>query len=149
MSVRNIVLFNLPLLVRVAIALMLAVIPITMTASTTYAQDGGPGSSSQDSGTPAFAGQQLVDILYALARLVLQVVVFGSVALLAANIARGTFSAQIANLIGSPMGVSQAWMNILGAVFTFVVAVMSPVLVGIVFDIVKNFADTSFTIPTF
>lgn len=149
MSVRNIVLFNLPLLVRVAIALMLAVIPITMTASTTYAQDGGPGSSSQDSGTPAFAGQPLVDILYALARLVLQVVVFGSVALLAANIARGTFSAQIANLIGSPMGVSQAWMNILGAVFTFVVAVMSPVLVGIVFDIVKNFADTSFTIPTF
>lgn len=148
MSVRHLALPNSLLVFRMVIALTLTVALFVSVATPAYAQNGGPGAGG-GGGTTASAGQPLVDILYALAELVLQVVVFGSVALLAANIARGTFSAQIANLVGSPMGVSQAWMNILGAVFTFVVAVMSPVLVGIIFDIVKNFADTSFTIPTF
>ena len=128
---------------RLVLALAIAIMPMISLAAPAYAQGGGPG------GGGTFAGQPLVDVLYELARLIMQVVVFGSVALLAANLARGTFSAQIANLVGSPMGVSQAWLNILSGIFTFVLAVLSPVLVGIVFDTVKGFVDTSFTIPTF
>ncbi len=131
---------------RLVLALAIAIMPLTSLAAPAYAQ-GGPGPGN--GGGRTFAGQPLVDVLYELARLVMQVVVFGSVALLAANLARGTFSAQIANLVGSPMGVSQAWLNILSGIFTFTLAVLSPVLVGIVFDTVKGFVDTSFTIPTF
>lgn len=133
---------------RATIILALVFTPMLSWATPAYAQNGGPGSGGGGSGG-SFAGQPLVDVLYELAKLIMQVVVFGSVALLAANLARGTFSAQIANLVGSPMGVSQAWMNILSGIFTFVFAVLSPVLVGIIFDTVKAFVDTSFTIPTF
>jgi hypothetical protein len=132
---------------RLVLALAIAIMPLTSLAAPAYAQGGDPGAGN--GGGRTFAGQPLVDVLYELARLVMQVVVFGSVALLAANLARGTFSAQIANLVGSPMGVSQAWLNILSGIFTFTLAVLSPVLVGIVFDTVKGFVDTSFTIPTF
>src|SRR5262249_43339698 len=58
-------------------------------------------------------------------------------------------SAQIANLVGSPMGVSQAWLNIIAAVFIFMLAVMSTTFVGIVFDAVKGYVDTSIPIPPF
>lgn len=133
---------------RVTLILALAITPLLSWATPAYAQSGGPGNGGGGGGG-SFAGQPLVDVLYELAKLIMQVVVFGSVALLAANLARGTFSAQIANLVGSPMGVSQAWMNILSGIFTFVLAVLSPVLVGIIFDTVKGFVDTSFTIPTF
>ena len=136
---------NLIPIFRLLLALAIAIMSLVSLASPAYAQNGGPGSG----GGGSFAGQPLVDVLYELARLVMQVVVFGSVALFAANLARGTFSAQIANLVGSPMGVSQAWMNILSGIFTFILAVFSPVLVCIVFDTVKSFVDTSFTIPTF
>lgn len=96
-----------------------------------------------------FAGKPLVDVLYQLATLIVQLVVFGAGAVMAANIARGAFSAQIANLVGSPMGMSQAWMNIIAAVITFVLAVMSPMLIGIIADSVSGFVDTSFTLPRF
>jgi hypothetical protein len=96
-----------------------------------------------------FAAQPLVDVLVGLAQIVVQFVVFASVALLAANIARGTFSAQLANLIGSPLGMSHAWLNIIGGVITFVLAALSPMLVGIIFDAVKGYVTTSFQIPSF
>jgi hypothetical protein len=90
-----------------------------------------------------------VDVLYQLALLVVQLVVFGAGAIMAANIARGAFSAQIANLVGSPMGMSQAWMNIIAAVITFVIAVLSPMLIGIIADAVRAFVNVSFTLPRF
>ena len=130
---------------RAALVVGLTVVMLAYHATPAYAQNGNPGNG----GGGAFAGQPLVDVLYELARLVMQVVVFGSVALLAANLARGAFSAQIANLIGSPVGVSQAWMNILSGIFTFILAVFSPVLVSIIFDTVKGLVNTSFTIPKF
>jgi hypothetical protein len=145
MMTRTIVSPALTIVFRVMLVLTLAAVPLVSLATPAYAQNGGPGGG----GGGMFAGQPLVDVLYELARLIMQVVVFGSVALLAANLARGTFSAQIANLVGSPMGVSQAWLNILSGIFTFILAVLSPVIVGIIFDTVKGFVNTSFTIPTF
>jgi hypothetical protein len=145
MMTRTIASPALTIVFRVMLVLTLAAVPLVPLATPAYAQNGGPGGG----GGGTFAGQPLVDVLYELARLIMQVVVFGSVALLAANLARGTFSAQIANLVGSPMGVSQAWLNILSGIFTFILAVLSPVIVGIIFDTVKGFVNTSFTIPTF
>ncbi len=98
--------------------------------------DGGPGES-------------LIQVIYAVAEAFIKVLVFSSVAIFAASIARGTWSAQLANLVGSPMGMSQAWLNIIAAIFTFILAVLSPMLVSMVFDIVKGFVETTITIPSF
>lgn len=93
-------------------------------------------------------GQPLVDVIYAVAQAFIQILIFSSVAIFAASIARGTWSAQLANLVGSPMGMSQAWLNIIAAIFTFILAVLSPMLVNMVFDIVQGFVVTGATIPT-
>jgi len=52
-------------------------------------------------------------------------------------------------LVGSPMGMSQAWMNIIAAVITFVIAVLSPMLIGIIAEAVRAFVNVSFTLPRF
>ena len=100
-------------------------------------------------GGTSFPGKPLVDVLYTLATLIVQVVVFGAGAVMAANIARGAFSAQIANLVGSPNGVSQAWMNIIASVITFLIAVLSPMLIGIIAEAVRGFVNVSVTLPRF
>jgi hypothetical protein len=94
-------------------------------------------------------GESLIQVIYAVAEAFIKVLVFSSVAIFAASIARGTWSAQLANLVGSPMGMSQAWLNIIAAIFTFILAVLSPMLVSMVFDIVKGFVETTITIPSF
>ncbi len=98
---------------------------------------------------PAPSIQPLVELVTTVARLFIQFFVFSSVAVFAVSVARGFWSAQIANLIGSPMGVSQAWLNIIAAVFIFLLAVMSPTFVGIIFDVVKSHVDTTIPIPSF
>ena len=103
-------------------------------------------------GTPPGASgavQPLVDLVTSVAKLFIQFFVFSSVAVFAVSVARGFWSAQIANLVGSPMGVSQAWLNIIAAVFIFILAVMSTTFVSIVFDAVKGYVDTSIPIPQF
>ena len=103
-------------------------------------------------GTPPGSGgavQPLVDLVTSVAKLFIQFFVFSSVAVFAVSVARGFWSAQIANLVGSPMGVSQAWLNIIAAVFIFILAVMSTTFVSIVFDAVKGYVDTSIPIPQF
>lgn len=102
-----------------------------------------------DDGGTDFAGRPLVDVLYALATLVVQLVVFGAGAVMAANIARGAFSAQIANLVGSPAGMSQAWMNMIAAVITFLCAILSPMLISIIAEAVRQYVNVSFTLPRF
>lgn len=99
-----------------------------------YAQDGQPdgGSGGLDP-----AGQKIVSVFENIAKLVIQILVFSSVAIFAVSVARGTWSAQLANLVGSPTGVSQAWMNILAAIFLFVIAVLSPLVVNMIFNLVK------------
>ena len=100
-------------------------------------------------GSPPGSIQPLVDLVTGVAKLFIQFFVFSSVAVFAVSVARGFWSAQIANLVGSPMGVSQAWLNIIAAVFIFILAVMSTTFVGIVFDAVKGYVDTSIPIPHF
>ena len=95
------------------------------------------------------AVQPLVELVTSVAKLFIQFFVFSSVAVFAVSVARGFWSAQIANLVGSPMGVSQAWLNIIAAVFIFILAVMSTTFVAIVFDAVKGYVDTSIPIPQF
>lgn len=102
-----------------------------------------------EGGGTDFAGRPLVDVLYALATLIVQLVVFGAGAIMAANIARGAFSAQIANLVGSPTGMSQAWMNIIASVITFLFAILSPMLIGIIAEAVRSYVNVSFTLPRF
>lgn len=107
------------------------------------------GNPLQDN-PPGSAGvQPLVDLVTSVAKLFIQFFVFSSVAVFAVSVARGFWSAQIANLVGSPMGVSQAWLNIIAAVFIFTLAVMSTTFVSIVFDAVKGYVDTSIPIPHF
>ncbi|MCC6190635.1 MAG: hypothetical protein IT318_16520 [Anaerolineales bacterium] len=90
-----------------------------------------------------------MDLVTNVAKLFIQFFVFSSVAVFSVSVARGFWTAQIANLVGSPMGVSQAWLNIIAAVFIFMLAVMSTTFVGIVFDAVKGYVDTSIPIPQF
>ena len=111
----------------------------------------GPVQAAAPAAPPGPGGslQPLVDLVTAVARLFIQFFVFSSVAVFAVSVARGFWSAQIANLVGSPMGVSQAWLNIIAAVFIFVLAVMSTTFVSIVFDAVKGYVDTSIPLPHF
>jgi hypothetical protein len=142
-------------LARLAIASLLASgLLLTPTAPAQAANDLQAGTppaptSSAASGGTDFAGRPLVDVLYTLATLIVQVVVFGAGAIMAANIARGAFSAQLANLVGSPSGMSQAWMNIIASVLTFLLAVLSPMVIGIIAEAVRGFVDVSFTLPRF
>ena len=100
-----------------------------------------------DSGGIDGASGALIDVIFQLAEAFIKILVFSSVALFAASIARGTWSAQLANLVGSPMGMSQAWMNIIGGIFTFVIAILSPMVVDLVFNTVVEFAATTIDIP--
>ncbi|MCC6191682.1 MAG: hypothetical protein IT318_21855 [Anaerolineales bacterium] len=111
------------------------------------AQASNPQQDDPPSGSASV--QPLVELVTNVARLFIQFFVFSSVAVFAVSVARGFWSAQIANLVGSPMGVSQAWLNIIAAVFIFILAVMSTTFVGIVFDAVRNYVDTSIPIPQF
>jgi hypothetical protein len=95
------------------------------------------------------AVQPLVELVTSVAKLFIQFFVFSSVAVFAVSVARGFWSAQIANLVGSPMGVRPAWLNIIAAGLIFILAVMSTTFVAIVFDAVKGYVDTSIPIPQF
>lgn len=122
---------------KLPIVFALAATVALTSAGAAFAQDGGPG-----------AGASLVDVIYSIAEAFIKVIVGGSVAVFAASLARGTFSAQLANLVGSPLGMSQAWLNIVAGIFTFVLALLSPLVVDMVFNIVKVYASTTVSIPT-
>jgi len=109
----------------------------------------GPVQAAAIQAPPPPGVQPLVDLVTSVAKLFIQFFIFSSVAAFAVSVARGFWSAQIANLVGSPMGVSQAWLNIIASVFIFMLAVMSTTFVGIVFDAVKGYVDTSIPIPHF
>ena len=128
------------LAILLALTTLLAGPAMPAHASDPY-QDNPPGGSA--------SVQPLVELVTNVARLFIQFFVFSSVAVFAVSVARGFWSAQIANLVGSPMGVSQAWLNIIAAVFIFMLAVMSTTFVGIVFDAVRGYVDTSIPIPQF
>ncbi len=128
----------LSVLARIAFVIVLVAGLVANATGHVYAQDGEPGGGT---------GFQFVDAVYAIAKAFIKVLIASSVAVFAASIARGTWSAQLANLVGSPMGMSQSWMNILGAVFTFLLAILSPRIVEMVFSVIQGFV-TTVTIPT-
>lgn len=109
-------------------------------------QPGGPGTGSSGADLGA-GGNQFVEVIFTISKRFIQVLAFSSLGIFAAAMARGTFSAQLANLVGSPAGVSQAWMNILAAIFLFIIAVLSPLFVDMVFSVVKGFATTALANP--
>ncbi|MCC7362055.1 MAG: hypothetical protein IT317_21400 [Anaerolineales bacterium] len=129
---------------RLAIVLTLTLLLVSPVIP---AQASNPHQDDPPSGSASV--QPLVELVTNVARLFIQFFVFSSVAVFAVSVARGFWSAQIANLVGSPMGVSQAWLNIIAAVFIFILAVMSTTFVGIVFDAVRGYVDTSIPIPQF
>ena len=92
---------------------------------------------------PAYAQQQspitpIVDIVFQIATLVVQAVVFASLAFIAIGIAKGTISAQWANTIGSAAGLSQAWTQILMTVIIGALAALSPILITMAADAIRN-----------
>jgi len=127
------------------VALLTLTIMLTGPAGLVQASNPYQGTPPGGSG----AVQPLVDLVTSVAKLFIQFFVFSSVAVFAVSVARGFWSAQIANMVGSPMGVSQAWLNVIAAVFIFTLAVMSTTFVSIVFDAVKGYVDTSIPIPQF
>lgn len=124
----------------IALSLVLAGMIVFAFASPAFAQGGTPPSDQ--------AGKSIVDVIYSIAEMFIKVLIGGSVAIFAASIARGSFSAQLANLVGSPMGMSQAWLNIVAAIFTFVIAILSPLVVNVIFDVIKAYASTTVNIPS-
>lgn len=117
--------------------------------STVHAQGGTPvGSGTSSTGTDLGpGGNEFVEVVFTISKRFIQVLAFSSLGIFAAAMARGTFSAQLANLVGSPNGVSHAWMNILAAIFLFLIAVLSPLFVDMVFSVVKGFAATALSNP--
>jgi hypothetical protein len=91
--------------------------------------------------------EPLVILAYDLATLVVQLVIGISIPLLAINIARGAAGAQIANAVGSYVGVSQAWMNIIGAVLVFAIAALCPIVIGMVADALQQYVITEIVLP--
>lgn len=135
--------------IRMARQLLIASALIAILSAFSSQAAGASGALAAGPLADAGPGESLIQVIYAVAEAFIKVLVFSSVAIFAASIARGTWSAQLANLVGSPMGMSQAWLNIIAAIFTFILAVLSPMLVSMVFDIVKGFVETTITIPSF
>lgn len=84
---------------------------------------------------------QLTNLEFQLARIFVQLVVGGAIALLAINVARGAFSAQVANTIGNAVGVSQAWANIITSIFLFAIAALSPIVIGAIADGMRSYVE--------
>ena len=159
---RNVVInFKLKLAVAVISRLLLAsalVAPAFVLAlsptGVAYAQEGGPGGGGAGGGAAGGGGsgcptegKPIVDVFVTIGKIFLQIIFGISGVVFAASVARGGMSAQLANLVGSPNGMSQAWLNIIAAIFTFIITMMAMVVVGVVFDAVA--ATASCNIPVF
>lgn len=137
---------------RLMVMLLVAMVVCSLSLSSAgavHAQGGTPGGSGVgSSGADLGAGgNEFVEVVFTISKRFIQVLAFSSLGIFAAAMARGTFSAQLANLVGSPTGVSHAWMNILAAIFLFLIAVLSPLFVDMVFSVVKGFATTALNNP--
>lgn len=97
--------------------------------------------------TPGNFGDAIVNILFAIAQVVVTVAVAGSLALVAIGIARGTISAQWAVTVGSSMGVSQSWTTIMMTIVTGALAAASPILIGLAADAIRPYVSTTVVLP--
>lgn len=116
-----------------AVAYGVALIAL-MTAGQAFAQ--GP--------TPV---QPIVDVVFAIATVVVQIVVLVSLALAAIGFAQGAVSAQWANNIGSSVGLSQAWTRIIMTAVLAALAALVPIVIGIAADAIRPYVNTNIILP--
>jgi hypothetical protein len=156
---------SLPNAVVVALRLLAVVvlvfIPVLATLSNTpaaYAQSGGnAGAPPAPASTPAPGGgggpdtaaSAITDVFFSLAEKIIAIVIMVSVAIFGVSMVFGASGAQVANLLGSPMAVSQSWMRVFTAVVTFLMVILTPMLVNLIFGMVKTLFTGSVTLPRF
>jgi hypothetical protein len=156
---------SLPNAVVVALRLLAVVvlvfIPVLATLSNTpaaYAQSGGnAGAPPAPASTPAPGGgggpdtaaSAITDVFFSLAEKIIAIVIMISVAIFGVSMVFGASGAQVANLLGSPMAVSQSWMRVFTAVVTFLMVILTPMLVNLIFGMVKTLFTGSVTLPRF
>ena len=156
---------SLPNAVVAALRLLAVVglvfIPVLATLSNTpaaYAQSGGnAGAPPAPASTPAPGGgggpdtaaSAITDVFFSLAEKIIAIVIMVSVAIFGVSMVFGASGAQVANLLGSPMAVSQSWMRVFTAVVTFLMVILTPMLVNLIFGMVKTLFTGSVTLPRF
>ena len=88
-------------------------------------------------------------MFFSLAEKIIAIVIMISVAIFGVSMVFGASGAQVANLLGSPMAVSQSWMRVFTAVVTFLMVILTPMLVNLIFGMVKTLFTGSVTLPRF
>jgi len=117
------------------------------------ASPSGPAlSTPNDSGQSGQSGTDPVRalILKLSGDLVALLVFLGGV-VLTISIVKGLLDAQVNSLAGSPMGVSHAQLNLIGAIVTGILTLMSPLIIVAVFNAlagVTTSADITVPAPT-
>jgi|JRYJ01.1.fsa_nt_gb ABC-type Fe3+ transport system permease subunit len=91
--------------------------------------------------------QPIVDVVYAIATVIVQIVVLVSLALAAIGFAQGAVSAQWANNIGSSIGLSQAWTRIIMTAVLAALAALVPIVIGIAAEAIRPYVSTNITLP--
>jgi hypothetical protein len=156
---------SLPNAVVAALRLLAVVglvfIPVFATLSNApaaYAQSGGnagappapaPTPAPGGGGGPDTAASAITDVFFSLAEKIIAIVIMVSVAIFSVSMVFGASGAQVANLLGSPMAVSQSWMRVFTAVVTFLMVILTPMLVNLIFGMVKTLFTGSVTLPRF
>jgi len=103
-----------------------------------------PGKALAQGASPV---QPIVDVVFAIATVVVQIVVLVSLALAAIGFAQGAVSAQWANNIGSSIGLSQAWTRIIMTAVLAALSALVPIVIGIAAEAIRPYVNTDITLP--
>jgi len=144
--------YLLPVL-RVLAVLTLAFTPVFATlahAPAAYAASPAANPRADPPPPPTPDGSAAItDVFFNLAQKIITIVIMVSVAIFGVSLVFGASGAQIANMLGSPMAVSQSWMRVFTAVVTFLFVVLTPMLVNLIFGFLKPYFSGSVTLPRF
>lgn len=133
-NVKALLAMNAPAIARFGVAAYGVALITLMTSRQAFAQ--GP--------TPV---QPIVDVVFAIATVVVQTVVLVSLALASIGFAQGAVSAQWANNVGSSIGLSQAWTRIIMTAVLAALAALVPIVIGIAADAIRPYVSTNITLP--
>ena len=125
---------NTPAIARYGVAAYGAILIALVSSGEAFAQ--GP--------TPV---QPIVDVVFAIATVVVQTVVLVSLALASIGFAQGAVSAQWANNVGSSIGLSQAWTRIIMTAVLAALAALVPIVIGIAAEAIRPYVNTNITLP--
>jgi len=113
-------------------------------ADVAYRPEAAPGDPPASA-----AADKLQGIIISLIKGALSLILLASGALLCVNFAKGTFEAQLNNLLGSPQGVSHAYLNLISAAIAGGLTLLSPLLVNSFVDaLVGNAIAVHIPMPT-